>query len=144
MKFLVLDANVAVKWYIRETESDLAQQLLDSEYLFIAPDLLYAEVASALTRQHRENSQISAEDVRLAASDIVALGIETVSTGVLLERAVAISLALGHPVKDCFYLALAERWETVLVTADLQFVEKIRNSDWAERITTLAKIGEIV
>lgn len=40
MKFLFLDASVVVKWYVNEEQSDRAQQLLDSEYLFLAPDLI--------------------------------------------------------------------------------------------------------
>jgi predicted nucleic acid-binding protein len=144
MKFLVLDASVVVKWYVNEDQSDRAQQLLDSEYLFLAPDLFYAEVGSALTRQYRVHSQISADDLRLALSDLIAMGIEAVSTGVLLERASEISIALGHPMQDCFYLALAERWDTILITADAQFVAKVKNSPWADRITSLAQIDEIV
>lgn len=144
MKFLVLDASVAVKWYVNEEESGRAQQLLDSDYLFLAPDLIYAEVGSALTRQHRLHGQISADDLHLALRDLVGMGIEVLSTGVLLERAAEISIALGHPMQDCFYLALAERWDTILVTADAQFVEKVKNSPWADRITSLAQIDEIV
>ncbi len=144
MKFLVLDASVVVKWYVNEEQSDRAQRLLDSEYLFLAPDLIYAEVGSALTRQHRLHAQITADDLRLALRDLVAMGIEVVSAGVLLERASEISIALGHPMQDCFYLALAERWDTILVTADTQFAEKVKNSPWAARITSLAQIDEIV
>lgn len=144
MRFLALDASVVVKWYINEAQSDLAQRLLDSENLFISPDLMYAEVGSALTRQHRLYNQITADDLREALADLVALGIETVSTGVLLERATDMSLALGHPIQDCFYLALAERWNTVLVTADEQFAAKAKNSPWADHIASLAQVDEIV
>lgn len=72
------------------------------------------------------------------------MGIEAISTGVLLERAAEISIALGHPMQDCFYLALAERWDTILVTADEQFAARVKNSQWADRITSLARIDEIV
>jgi predicted nucleic acid-binding protein len=39
MKLVVLDASVSIKWYIMEDDSELAQKLLDSELLFLAPDL---------------------------------------------------------------------------------------------------------
>jgi hypothetical protein len=39
MKFVVIDASVAVKWYVAEDESERAVALLDAdEILFLAPD----------------------------------------------------------------------------------------------------------
>jgi predicted nucleic acid-binding protein len=144
MKFVVLDANVSVKWYIAEQDSDLAQKLLESEFLFLAPDIFLVEVVGALIRQHREYRQISKEDLLSATEDLLRIGIETISSAILLGRAVEISLAVGHPIKDCLYLALAERWQTVVVSADNKFVDKISQSEWAKHVTLLANVDQIV
>ena len=144
MKFVVLDASIAAKWYISESDSDAAQKLLDSEFLFLAPDIFFVEVAGAVIRQHREYKQLSKDDVLLATEDLLRMGIETVSSAILLSRSVDISLALGHPIKDCFYVALAERWQTILVTADLQLHDKVKKSEWAKFVTSLANVDEIV
>lgn len=144
MTFVVLDASVAIKWYVREDGSDDAQKLLDSDVLFLARDLLFVEVSAALLRQHREYGQLSGADVRQAIEDILRLGIETVSSSVLLVRAVELSLALGHPVRDCFYIALAERQRIVFVTADKQLIRKTDKSEWAGVTLPLERIGDIV
>jgi predicted nucleic acid-binding protein len=75
---------------------------------------------------------------------LLQLGIESVSSEIVLSRAVDISMALGHPIKDCLYLALAERWQTVLVTADLKLVGKANASVWANFVTSLSNVEEII
>lgn len=144
MRLVVLDASVAIKWYIRENDSDAAQKLLDSDVMFFAPDLFLAEVVGALIRQHREYRQLTKDDVRLAIEDVLRVGIEMVPSRVLLPRAAEIAIELGHPVRDCFYLALAERWDTVMITADVQFLAKAGRSEWAKHITSLTNVGEII
>jgi predicted nucleic acid-binding protein len=44
MKYVVLDASVAAKWYVREADSDAAEKLFESNLQFIAPDIFLAEV----------------------------------------------------------------------------------------------------
>jgi predicted nucleic acid-binding protein len=44
---LVIDASVALKWFIDEDGSDRAAALLDGKELLIAPDLIVAEVCNA-------------------------------------------------------------------------------------------------
>ena len=43
----------------------------------------------------------------------------------MLERAVALSVALDHPAYDCLYLCLAESVAAPLVTADERLCSKI-------------------
>ena len=70
MRIVVLDASVAVKWYVREQGSDQAVQLLDREDLhFVAPDLFRAEIANALLRQNR-SGQLSEAALDSALADL--------------------------------------------------------------------------
>jgi hypothetical protein len=39
-------------------------------------------------------------------------------------QAIALALQLKHPYQDCLYLALAERLQAPLVTADPKFIER--------------------
>ena len=48
MKDCVVDASVAVQWLVDEEYSTQALQMLHGEVRLIAPDLIFAEVASAL------------------------------------------------------------------------------------------------
>ena len=58
---------------------------------------------------------------------------ETVSAG-----AVRLALALGHPVYDCVYLALAHRIGATVVTADLRFANALAPTEHGESVLTPA------
>ena len=47
MKRLVVDASVAVKWYVPEIHSEAAAKLLSGPYELIAPDLILPEAAGS-------------------------------------------------------------------------------------------------
>lgn len=55
---LIVDASVAVKWFSEEEQSDLAETLLASMELLIAPDLVIAEIGNALWKRPHENCSI--------------------------------------------------------------------------------------
>jgi predicted nucleic acid-binding protein len=50
---MVVDANVAAKWYLPEPDSDKALALLGTPHQLIAPSLIKMDVCSAITRRVR-------------------------------------------------------------------------------------------
>jgi predicted nucleic acid-binding protein len=50
---LVVDASVAVKWVLKEPDSDAARRIAEQAEL-LAPDLLWAELGSLLWRRQRQ------------------------------------------------------------------------------------------
>jgi predicted nucleic acid-binding protein len=138
MRLIVLDASVAAKWYIREANSDLAQSLLEADFSFLVPDIFLAEVASAIWKQHREDRQLNAAEVRSAVNDLLQIEIQPIASSILLPRAIDISLTLGHPIYDCLYLSLAERSQKVAITADKKLCEKLEGSIWADHVLLLS------
>lgn len=121
MRFVVIDANVA------EDGSQKAVALLDADgLLFLAPDIFLPEVVNALLRQARR-SQLAEDALGRALHDLDFSAPELVASARLMDRAVVIAKALGHPIYDCLYLALAERWDTALITADSEFVDRCRS-----------------
>ena len=128
---IVLDASVAVKWFRDEDNSDLAEALLmENRGELVVPDLFVIEVAGALVREANMNKPVAAE-MRLALSRLV----EMIDAGAFesirldpdrLATAAALAIALGHPLKDCLYLALAQDLACPLVTADARFAERAR------------------
>jgi len=49
----------------------------------------------------------------------------------------ATSLALDHPVYDCFYLALAEREQSVVVTADRRLITRLAQTRYERLVRRL-------
>jgi predicted nucleic acid-binding protein len=52
---LIVDASVAIKWFVAEPESPLAERLLEVDGRLAAPRLLMNEIASGLWKNHMRN-----------------------------------------------------------------------------------------
>lgn len=117
MTALVIDASVAVKWYIPETGSEAAQRLLDGEVKLFGPDLLFAEMAQTVWKREQRGEWPAGSGEALVRA-MQALALESVPCRTLLPDALALAQRLRHSAYDCFYLALAVRLQAPLVTAD--------------------------
>jgi predicted nucleic acid-binding protein len=117
----VLDASVAIKWRLPEPDSGKAIALkadyVNQIHELLAPDVFPIEVAHALSRAERrgilkppEGSQSLADFLRILPQLHESL--------VLLPRAFEISSQARIGVYDCLYVALAERENAPLITAD--------------------------
>ena len=125
----VVDASVAVKWYLPEPGAGAADRILseaiDGTRELIAPDLIVAELANALWKKVREEA--CAEDeahevLELFLTDLPRL----VRSAELAERALALAIQLREPVYDCLYLAAAVEMEASLATADTRLARSAR------------------
>ncbi|MFN0055760.1 MAG: type II toxin-antitoxin system VapC family toxin [Planctomycetales bacterium] len=120
MKY-VLDASIAIKWFLPEPDSDQAVSLRDAFHNqiheLIAPDTLPVEVAHALTRAERKN--ILSQGAALGkVADLLSTGPVLHPYLPLLSRAVELSSQVRIGVFDCCYIALAEREQCQVVTDD--------------------------
>jgi predicted nucleic acid-binding protein len=125
---LVVDASVAVKWFIPEPDSDKATTLLSGASKLIAPELIQLEVASALTRLYRMKL-LDMETVSLLLQDwrnglrrqIITLEPMRVD----YDAAAEWSVRLCHPMPDCLYVAMSTRLQAPLVTADQKLAKAL-------------------
>ncbi len=130
---IVIDASVALKWFFPEAGSDRATELLELPAgTLVAPDLFAIEVCAAFVRAANAEKARKADAVTLLADferklddGIVQLQRFSPSS---ISRAADLAIDLGHPLKDCLYLALAMKLECAIVTADVRFAERARNS----------------
>jgi predicted nucleic acid-binding protein len=130
MTLFVLDASVAVKWFLPPKEERLTEQALallgkyvQTEVRFIVPDLFWAEIASAFWKTIRLGrfDKSSAEE---ALSYLGNCHLPTYSSTTLLDRAFDIATAYQRSVYDSLYVALAVHSHAPLITAD----ERLANS----------------
>lgn len=124
MKHAVVDASVAVKWVVDETHREAAMRWFATRRL-TAPALLHAEVASALSKKVTLG-ELDADEAARKMREIVSAGVETVPDELLAVEAVRLSASLGHPVYDCFYLALAIAESAPVITADRALLDAAR------------------
>ena len=124
MTYLVVDASVAVKWFLREVHAEAAMRILDPNHELIAPDLIWAEFGNVLWKRRRRG-EITLATARAILLDFKRYPIATMPVAPLIEAALEIADGLRQSVYDSLYLALAERRECRLVTADRRFRDAV-------------------
>jgi predicted nucleic acid-binding protein len=92
--------------------------LLASPVELLAPEMLCAEFANAVWSMVRSRVIDRATAREIVAEFLIRRRIALRPTEPLMADATDIALRLGHPVHDCFYLALARAEGCRLVTAD--------------------------
>jgi predicted nucleic acid-binding protein len=127
MKY-VLDSSVAAKWFLPEADSDKAVRFRDDFRAnvceLLSPAFFPVEVCHTLTRAERQGRISVGEAVRMLA-DLMRTMPDLHQTLALLPRATAISSAARIGVYDCTYVALAEREQCDLVTADEKLLKTL-------------------
>ncbi|MDX2265974.1 MAG: type II toxin-antitoxin system VapC family toxin [Hyphomicrobiales bacterium] len=117
MTKLIVDASVAVRWFVPIDENVDIGKWKDISASYIAPDLILAESANAFLKYVKAGI-MKADQMRSAVNALQTQLEDIKPITDLTEAAAEIALALKHPVYDCFYLALAQRENAPLVTAD--------------------------
>lgn len=128
---IVIDASVAVKWFIAESDSERAEQVLHQHLgKMIVPDLFLIEVNAALVRKANIDKKLAARSrVHIAAFATMTAAQDFDPIRLAPDRllqATELAIDLGHPLKDCIYLVLAIELGYPLVTADARFAAKAR------------------
>jgi predicted nucleic acid-binding protein len=113
---MIIDANLAVYWFVETPLTKSASALLDRSDL-VAPGVIEIEIVNSLAKYLRAGL-IAAAELRKAMVEVRNAFSEFVADRQLLDAATEIALAHKHPVYDCLYLALALERREPLATAD--------------------------
>jgi len=121
----ILDASVAIRWYVKETEHPNAnlilKKLIREPEIFAVPELFTYEILSVLYRTHPEAKQIFNEDInRFLHSGILRYPM-TENIYTRADRFIKKGLT-GY---DAVYVALAEELNGVWLTFDARAHKKI-------------------
>lgn len=118
---IVVDASVAVKWFIPEAGDLAAQEVLDNAQKLIAPALIRLEVAGGILRHYRSKT-ISESEARAACAEWSAMlsegVIHLVPDAELFEAALPVAFKCGLKIPDCLYIAAGKVMNAPLITAD--------------------------
>lgn len=123
----VVDASVAIKWFVPENYSEYADHLLNNNYNLLAPALLIAEVCNILWKKIRLG-QISLAEGQQALAEFQATNLQIFELEPLLQNAFNLANQTGRTAYDCFYLALAIQQQCQMVTADEKFFNALQNT----------------
>jgi predicted nucleic acid-binding protein len=130
MSYWVVDANLAVTTALNFSESleRFWDRIKQEQVTPCAPRLWMSETTSAV-RAYLAGKQITAKEAEQALRTIHALRVEIINEDETLSlRALELAGLLGQSkAYDAFYLAIAEKIEAELWTADERLFNRCRN-----------------
>ena len=122
----VIDASVAVKWFVNESDSEAARRIKDSyvagKVEIMAPNLIYYEVLNAL--RFHPVARLSPDELRSILSSLKNLQFTNEPSDDIWFRSFNFSSQEGTSIYDSIYLALASR-QGKFITADSKLLEKL-------------------
>jgi predicted nucleic acid-binding protein len=127
----VVDANVAVKWFVPESGEEQAQSLLLSQSMLVAPSIIRLEVLAAIVRCVRDQRSNAAEAQHRCnrwQEHLEDRSVVIIDDNELIAEAVKISLAIKHQLFDCLYLAACQRVDATLVTFDDELSKRAKRA----------------
>lgn len=139
MRTIIVDASVAVKWFLPEEGAAEAKSLLNGTFRLLAPDLLWIEVGSVAWKIARRGDLTPAEAEQIVR-DAAAFPVEIVESLPLLPSAIRIATEADRSIYDSLYVALAARERASVVTADDRLANALRHTDWSSLVT---RIGDL-
>lgn len=127
---LIIDASVAIKWFVKENLHEEALVLLQHNDHLQAPEFIVAELTNVVwkKRLRREITKGQAQTIVSSIPNYV-----SVLYPILLDhdRALDLAVFLEHPAYDCLYLACAERVGGTVVSADRTLLRKVEGTPFS-------------
>ena len=137
---LVVDASVAIKWFVPETYTSAAMKLLDAEHDLHAPELIIPELGNIIGRKQRQK-HFRSTIARQVIADFLSLQIEIHGHAKSSKAAFVGAELTGQTVYDWTYLALALSLSCQFVTADEKFYKAMRKTSLKDH---LLWVGDVV
>jgi predicted nucleic acid-binding protein len=136
VKNLVIDASVAIKWFIWEEGTEEAQQLLDELRSFWVPDLFLIEIDAILTKKVRKG-ELDIADSFQKRRVFRQLPYKLIPFDEIVEFAFRLSTEFPITLYDATYLATAVDHKGTFYTADERLVNGMSNTPFDEYMKKL-------
>jgi len=131
VKRVVLDASVVLKWYLLDEQYgpqalQLLSQYISEDMDITAPALLEYELMNGLAIARRRG-RIDEETISVAIEGFLNLGIVLVELSEIYQRITHYCHAYNRSAYDASYLAVAEKKNLHLITADERLFNSVKN-----------------
>lgn len=135
----VVDASVAIKWYLPEDHSIYAARLPLLDAQLHCPDLMFAEVGNILWK-YVIRAECSRNRADTILRELQTLSIKIWDTYKIAEDAFDIACRTKRTFYDSLYLALAVKEDCRMVTADLKLYNALKETSLKKHILWIEDI----
>lgn len=136
MKKAVVDASVAVKWFLTEENQQIAFQTYEDNAVLIAPEFLKLEFDSVLSKWCR-SGRLEYSIAKRIRTVFGKMNIYFVDTGELSDAGFELSSSLPVTYYDALYLCTARLYKCKMITFDKKLSSSLKGSEF-EKFLTLA------
>ncbi len=136
MNVLVIDADIAAKWFFDEVGTAAARRVLSRDNQLHAPDFILLEIDNLCCRRIRLG-EINLKEAQAVRTGFRKLPIQMHPFELLIEPAYEIANEIEAGLYDSLYIALAALLNGRLITADKRFFNKAAASPYADYISLL-------
>ena len=136
MKFPIIDASFALKWFFPEENSEIARSFLSEKNRFVVPDLFWIETSNIISKKVRKR-ELSINEAERIIQILESMNFVTVALDKIKEEAFFISTRFSITLYDACYLAVAVNYEGNLFTADIRMSNGIKKTAYKEFVTSI-------
>lgn len=129
----VIDASVAVKWYIQENWNEEADFILCQSSILTAPDFLLVESANIFWKKVIKQ-ELTCEESQINLNLLYQSIDRFVSSQLLYSQSLQLAFEVNHSIYDMMYLSTALITDSIVITADRRFFDCVNNSPYHHQI----------
>lgn len=139
---VVVDASVAVKWYVDEIFGDNAEKLLDGTFELYAPELIVPEFGNIVWKKVR-SGKTTPDEGRTIIEAFNNQNMNLQPQSHLLKHAYLGAEWSGQTVYDWMYLVLAISLSCKFVTADERFYKALENTKMRKQLLWIGDLNGV-
>jgi predicted nucleic acid-binding protein len=138
----VVDASVAIKWFVPEIHSDAALRTRYGGSHLHVPAFMILELGNVLAKKIRQD-ELAPKDGDTILKELKRLPLQRHADERLFAAAYRLALDTRSSLYDCLYLALAEVVDGIMVTADRKFVAALTEGPYRRRVMWVEDIPPV-
>ena len=142
MSGYVVDASVAIKWFIPEIHSEAALQVRMSRDRLHAPAFMTLQLGNVIAKKIRRR-ELTREDGKTILKELRHLPYQQHAVERLFPAAYELALDTRQSLYDCLYLALAEAIDGRMITADLKFYQALTSGPYTHRLLWVEDLARL-
>lgn len=143
MSGYVVDASVAIKWFIPEIHSEVALQARWSHDRLHVPAFMTLELGNVIAKKIRRG-ELTREDGKTILKELRHLPLQRHADERLFPAAYELALDTQQSLYDCLYLALAEAVDGRMITADLRFSQALTGGPYSHRVVWVEDLARLM